>query len=63
MLHYLYYFETLNELKEKNRIVICCLSEMKDIVAPSSFSNFPVKLIRGGMFVFVGTDKSIRINL
>ena len=50
-------------MKEKNRIVFCCLSEMKDIVAPSSFSNFPVKLIRGGMFVFVGTDKSIRINL
>ena len=40
----LYYSVTSNESKEDFRIVFCCFSEIKSIVAPSS-SNFPTNLI------------------
>ena len=36
---------------------------MKNIVAPSFFSNFPMKLICGGVLVFACLDKAIPINL
>ena len=45
MFHYLYHSVTINEFKEKFRIVFCCFSETKNIVAPSSSSNFSTKLI------------------
>ena len=39
-----YYSVIINESKKKFRIVFCCFSETKNIVAPSLSSNFPVKL-------------------
>ena len=44
MIHCLYYSVTINESKEKVRIVFLLLFNSKNIVAPSSYSNFPVKL-------------------
>ena len=52
-----------NESKEKFKIVFCCFSPIKNIVAPSSSSNFPVKLISQGIFVFACLDKSIPMSL
>ena len=57
MFHYLYYSVTINESKEKCRIVFCCFTAIKNIVAPSSSSNFPVKLICCGISVFLWLDK------
>ena len=54
MFHYLYYSVIINESKEN---FTCCFSAIKNIVAPSSSSNFPVKLIRWGIFVFACLDK------
>ena len=51
MLCYLYYSVTINESIEKFRIVSCCLKNknkkpaIKNLVVPSSSSNFPVQLI------------------
>ena len=36
----LYHSVTINESKEKFRIDFCCLSAMKNIVAPITSSNF-----------------------
>ena len=63
MFHYLYYYVTINESKEKFRIVFCCFSAMKDIFVTSSSSIFPVKLICCGIFVFVCLGKSIPMSL
>ena len=38
-------FVTINESKEKLQIVFCCFLAVRNITAPSSFSNFPMKLI------------------
>ena len=62
MFHYLYYSVTINEFKEKFRIVLCCFSAIKNIVAPSS-SNFPVKIIYWEILVLVCLDKSIPKSL
>ena len=45
MFHCLYYSVTFNKSKEKFRTVLGCILTMKKIVAPSSCSNFPTKLI------------------
>ena len=52
MFHYLYHSVTSNESKEKFRIAFCCFSETKNIVAPSSSSNFPKKLICWAILIF-----------
>ena len=52
-----------NESKDKFKIAFSCSSETKKIVAPSSFSNFSVKLVCGGILVSVCLDKSIPISL
>ena len=62
MFHCLYYSVTINEFKEKFRVAFCCFSAIKAIVAPSFYSNFPTKLIRRGIIVFVCLDKSIPIS-
>ena len=60
MFHYyiilLYYSITINESKEKFKIVLSCFSAIKKIVAPSSSSNFPTKLICWGILVFACLD-------
>ena len=61
MFYYLYYPVTMNKSKEKFRIVFCFFSAIKHIVAPSSSSNFPTKLIYLGMIVSVCLDKAIPI--
>ena len=43
MFCYLYYSVTINESKEKNSLLL--FLSVKNIVAPSSSSNFPAKLI------------------
>ena len=63
MPRYLYYSMTINESKEKFRIVFCCFSAIKSIAAPSSFSYFPTKLICWGILAFVCVDKSIPMSL
>ena len=63
MFNYLYYSMTINEYKEKFRIVFCCFSTIKNIVEPSYSSNFPKKLICSRILVLVYLDKSIPINL
>ena len=63
MFCYLYYSVTINESKEKLGIDFCCFSAIKNIVAPSSSSNFSTKLIYWGVLVFVCLDKSISISL
>ena len=45
MFRYLHYSMTINESKEKFETVFCCFSAIKNTVAPSYSSNFPVKLI------------------
>ena len=52
-----------NESNEKFRIVCCCFSTIKYIVALSSYSNFPVKLIYCGIVVFFCIDKSMPMSL
>ena len=63
MLHYLYNSVTINESKEKFTIVFCCFSEIKNIVAPSSSSNLPVKLICWAIFVFACLGKSVPMSI
>ena len=63
MFHCLYCSVTINESKEKFRIVFCCSSAIKNIVAPSSSSNFPVKIICWEILVFFCRDKSMPISL
>ena len=58
MFNYLYHSVTMNESKEKFEIVLYCFSAIKNIAVPSSSSNFPVKLIFWGIFVFVCLDKN-----
>ena len=41
MFNCLYYSATINESKEKSRIVFYCFSAEKNIATPSSSSNFP----------------------
>ena len=55
----LYYSVTINESKERSRIVFCCFSVIKNIAAQSSSSNFPVKLLCWGILVLACLDKSI----
>ena len=55
-----YYSVTINESKETFRIVFCCFSAIKDIVAPSSTSNPSVKLIFREIFIFICLDKSMQ---
>ena len=45
MFHYLYYSVAINESKEKFRIVFCCFSAIKIIIAWTSSSNIPTMLI------------------
>ena len=45
MFRYLYDSVTINESKQKSRILFYYFSEIKSIVATSSSSNFTVKLI------------------
>ena len=46
MFHCLYYSATINESKEETfRIVFCCFSAIKNIVALLATNNFPVILI------------------
>ena len=59
MFRYLYDFVTINESKQKSRILFYYFSEIKSIVATSSSSNFTVKLICWGIFKFACLDKSI----
>ena len=49
----------------KKRLVnfFCCLSAITTIVAPSSSSNLPPKLIYSELIVFVSLDKSIPTSL
>ena len=42
---------------KKNLELFYAISGMKNIVAPSSSSNFPTKLICWGVLVFVCLDK------
>ena len=63
MLHYLYYTVTINESKEKFRPDSRCFSAVKDIVAPSSSYNFPMKLFCWGILVFVCLDKPMPMSL
>ena len=57
------YSVTINESKEKFRIDFCCFSAIKNIVVPSSSSNFLAKLICLGILVFVCLDESILVSL
>ena len=61
MFHCLYYSVTINQSKEKFRMVFCCFSAIKNIVAALSFSNFPVKLFFWEILVFVCLHKFMPI--
>ena len=63
MFHCLYYSGMFNESKEKFRIVFCCFSIIKKIFAQIYSSYFPIKLICGGIIVFVCLNKSIAMSL
>ena len=63
MLHYPCYSVTINESKEKFRIVFCSSLAMKSIVAPSSSSNFSKKLFCWGILMFVCLDKFMPMSL
>ena len=56
-------FVTINESKEKLKIVFCCFLAVRNITAPSSFSNFPTKLICWEILVLVCLDKSVPVRL
>ena len=45
MFHCLYYSATTNESKEKLKVPLSSFSAIRDIVGPSSSSNFRVKMI------------------
>ena len=62
MSHYLYYSVTINESKEILKIIFCYFSAIKNIVAPSSSSNFLVKSVSSGKLVFVCLDKCILMS-
>ena len=57
------YSVTINESKEKFRADFCCFSAIKNIVAPSSLSNFLAKLNCLGILVFVCLDESTLVSL
>ena len=61
LIYYLYYSVTINESKEKFKIVFCCFLTIKSIIAPSS-SNFPGKSTGWGKLGFVCPGKSIPIS-
>ena len=63
MFHCLYYSPTINECKENLETVFSCFWATKNIVAPSSPSNFPVKLICWATVVFVCLDKYMAMSL
>ena len=63
MFHYIYNSFTINESNEKFRIAFCCFSAIKKILAPSSSSNFSIKLLCWGMFVFACRDKFVPMSL
>ena len=63
MFYFPNYSFTINESKERFRIVICSFFAIKNIVAPSFSSNFPVKLIFWEILVFIYLDKSMPISL
>ena len=50
--------------KKNLELFFCCFSAVKNTVAASSCSNFPVKLICSGvpMSMFVCLDKSVPIS-
>ena len=52
-------------LKKNLKLFFCCFSAIKNTVAASCCSNFPVKLICSGvpMSMFVCLDKSVPISL
>ena len=52
----------VTEFCEKLRVVFSDFSMMKNVVAASSFSSFPMKLICCGSFNLVSLLKSIAIN-
>lgn len=52
----------LNEDKEKFKIVFSGILVIKNFVVPSSLSNFSVKLICGGIILFVRLDKSVPMS-
>ena len=62
MFHYLYYSIMLNEDKEKFKIVFSGILVIKNFVVPSSLSNFSVKLICGGIILFVRLDKYVPMS-
>ena len=62
MCHYYVILLELINLK-KTKIVFYYISAIKNIIASSSSSNFPIKLVCWGIFVFVCLDKSIPISL
>ena len=53
MFHCLHYSGTFNESKEKFRIVFCCFSAIKNILAPSSSSNFSITFIEENLYLLV----------
>ena len=54
MLLDLHYSVTINEAKEKFRIVFCCFSAILNIVAPSFSSNFPTnQFVKEYSYLFV----------
>ena len=58
----IYYSVTINEYKEKLRIVFCCFLVIKNIVATSSYYYFTVTLSCWGILVFICLDKSISMS-
>ena len=52
----------MNESKEKLRILFCCSSKTKSIVAPSYSSAFPASLIYWEIPAFVCLHKSIPMS-
>ena len=63
MFSYFYYSVTINEFKEKFRILFAAFQTAFQIVASSSSSNFPVKLICRGILILDCLDKSIPMSL
>ena len=64
MLNCLFFSVMFNESEEMFKIVVLLLfCDKKNILASSSFSNFPVKLIYWGILMFVYLGKSLPMSL
>ena len=63
MFHYLYYPVTIYGSKEKFSIAFCCFLVIKNIVEPSYYSDFPIKLVCWGILVFICLRESIPMSL